>query len=85
MYRRYPYVCDFVDDYILRIPSLLRGSVENCVTSEVILILLVLYFLIPPTGDYTDVIAHVNPGEILHKNIIKYKLFLYFPKVGRCH
>ena len=41
----------------------MRGSVENCATSEVILIVLVLYFLVPPTGDYNDVITHVNPRK----------------------
>ena len=37
--------------------------VEICATSEVILIVLVLYFLAPPTRDYTDVITHVNPRK----------------------
>ena len=32
-----------------------------CATLEVILIILVLYFLVPPTRDYTNVITHVNP------------------------
>ena len=35
--------------------------VGNCATLEVILIVLVLYFLVPSTGDYTNVITHVNP------------------------
>ena len=38
-------------------------NVGNCATSKVILIVLVLYFLVPPTGDYTDVITHVNPRK----------------------
>ena len=40
-----------------------QGPVGNCATSVVILIVLVLYFLVPPTGDYTDVITHVNPRK----------------------
>ena len=34
-----------------------------CATLEVILIVLVLYFLVPATGDYTDVIIHINPRK----------------------
>ena len=63
MYRKDPDVRDVDDDHIGRIPSLLRGSVGNCATSEDILIILVLYFLVPPTGDYTDVITHINPRK----------------------
>ena len=62
MYRRDPDVCDADDDHIRRIPSFLRGSVGNCATSEVIRIVLVLYFLVP-MGDYIDVITHVNPRK----------------------
>ena len=61
MYRRDPNVRDPDDDHIRRIPSLLRGNVGNCATSEVILIVLVLYFLVPPMGVLTDVTTHVNP------------------------
>ena len=63
--------------------------VGKCATLVVILIVLVLYFLVPPKGDYTDVITqtleriNVNPEERRHKKRIKIKLFLYFPKVGR--
>ena len=42
---------------------MLRGSVGNCATSEVILIVLVLYFLVPPTGVHIDVTTHVNPRK----------------------
>ena len=41
----------------------MRGSVGNRATLEDILIVLILYFLVPPTGDYTDVITHVNPRK----------------------
>ena len=51
-------------------------NVGNCAISKVILIVLVLYFLVPPTGDYHDVITHVNPGEIIHKKRIKKNIFL---------
>ena len=44
-----------------RIPSLLRGSVGICANSEVIFIVLVLYFLVPPTGVHANTITHVNP------------------------
>ena len=63
MYIRDRDVHDANYDHIWRIPSLLRGSVGNYATSEVILIVLVLYFLVPPTRDYTDVITHVNPRK----------------------
>ena len=69
-------------------PSLLRGSVGICATSEVIFVVLVLYFLVPPTGDYTDAITHVNPKknqckpwERIHKKQ-KNEIILYFPHVG---
>ena len=61
MYRRDPDVRNVDDDHIIRIPSLLRGSVGICATSEVIIIVLVLYFFVPPTRDCTDVTTHVNP------------------------
>ena len=48
---------------IWRIPSLLRGSVGFCATSEVILIVILLYCFVPPTRDHTDVIIHVNPWK----------------------
>ena len=32
-----------------------------CATSKVILIVLVLYIFVPPTGDYTDVITQSKP------------------------
>ena len=39
-------------------------SVGICVTSEYILIVLVLYLLLPPMGHYTIVIIHCKPwGE----------------------
>ena len=66
--------------------------VGNCATSEVILIVLVLHFLVPPTGVHTDVITHVNPRKNQckpwgknprEKN--KLKLLLYFPEVGQPH
>ena len=63
MYRRDPNVCAADDDHIRRIPSFLRGSVGNCATLEVILIVLVLYILVPPTGDYIDVITYANPRK----------------------
>ena len=63
MYRRYPNVRDFDDDHIRRIPSLLRGSVGNCAASDVILIVLVLYFLVPPTGVHIDVTTQLNPRK----------------------
>ena len=37
--------------------------VGNCATSEVILIVLVLYFLVPPTKVHIDVTTHVNPRK----------------------
>ena len=52
---------DMCDADIRRIPSLLRGSVGFCATSEVILIVILLYCFVPPTGDHTNVIIHVNP------------------------
>ena len=64
---------------------MLRGSVGNCATLEVILIVLVLYFLVPPTRDYTDVITHVNPRnnqckpwEILSKENNKINMIFVF-------
>ena len=90
MYRRDLDVYHVDDDHIWIIPSLLRGSVGICATSKVILIVIVLYFLVPPTGDYTDVITYVNPrknqckpwgNNTQQKN--KNKIILYFPKVGR--
>ena len=41
--------------------------VGNCATSEVILIVIVLYFLIPPTKYYADVITHVNQRKNQYK------------------
>ena len=64
LYRRDPNdhdVHDVRDVDIRRIPSLLRGRVGFCATSKVILIVILLYCFIPPTGDYTDVNIHVNP------------------------
>ena len=37
--------------------------VGNCATSKVILIVLVLYFLVPPMGVNIDVSTHVNPRK----------------------
>ena len=34
-----------------------------------------MYFLVPPAGDYTDVITHVNLGDTIYEKIIKIKLF----------
>ena len=62
-YIRDPYVRDADDYYIWRIPSLLRGSVGICATSEAILIVLVLYLLVPPTGVELVVIYHTNPRK----------------------
>ena len=54
------------------------------------LFLLYLYFLVAPTGHYTNVFTHVNPrknqckpweNNTQEKNINK--IILYFPKVGR--
>ena len=56
-----PNVRDVDDDDIWRITSLLGGTIAICATLEVILIVLVLYFLVPPTGDYNNVCTHVNP------------------------
>ena len=63
MYIRGPYVYDVDNDHIWRIPSSLRGSVGICATSEAILIVLVLYLLIPPRGDYTIVNIHCKPWD----------------------
>ena len=49
----------------------MRGSVGNYATLEVFLSVLVLYFLVPPTRDYTDVINHVNPRNNQCKPWIK--------------
>ena len=46
------------------------STVGICATSKVILVVLVLYFLVPPTGDYTDAI---------HKKRIKI-IFFVFPQ-----
>ena len=39
----------------------LKSTVVICATSEVILIVLVLYFIVPPTRAYIDVFTHVSP------------------------
>ena len=62
MYKRDLDVRDVDDDHIWRVPSFLRWSVGNCATSKFILIVLVLYFLVPPTRDYIDV-TNVNPRK----------------------
>ena len=87
MYRRDPDVHDVDDDHIWRITYLLRGIVRICATSEVIIIVLVLCFPIPPTGDYIEVITHVNPIKNqckpwgrLHKENYKINIIFIFPK-----
>ena len=56
-----------------------------CATSEAILIVLVLYLLVPPMGDYTVVFIHCKPwGEKKAKErntnkIIKY-IFIALPR-----
>ena len=56
----------------------MRGSVGFCATLEAILIVLVLYLLVPPTGDYTVVIIHCKPwGEKQAKERNKNKIIKY--------
>ena len=65
----------------------LQHCPQRTSTSKVILIVLVLYFLVPPTGDYTDVITHINPrknqckpwGNITQENN-KNKIIYVFPQ-----
>ena len=75
--------------YIIISFEVSNTSTGNCATSEVILIVLLLYLLVPPMGDYTDVITHVNLerinvnlGERINKKILKLNYFCIFPKVG---
>ena len=56
------------------------ACVGICATFEVILIVLVLYFLVPPTEDYTYIITHVNPGEVIHNKRINIRLFCISPR-----
>ena len=58
-------VCDNLLQYprTKRNTSLMVAFVGICATSEVILIVLVLYFLVPPTGVHTDAITHINPRK----------------------
>ena len=52
--------------------------VGTCTTSEAILIVLVFYVLVPPTGDYTVVIIHCKPwGEKQAKESNKNKIIKY--------
>lgn len=48
------------DDRVRRIPSLLRGSVGNNVTSKVILIVLYYIIVALPSGDDIVVFDHVK-------------------------
>ena len=83
MYRWDLDVRDADDDHVRRISSLLRGSVGICTILEVILIVLLLYFLVPPMGDYIDINPWKNqckPWGRLHKKKNKIQYYFIFPQ-----